>query len=179
MWAHYANNSTGYMLEYKNLSLHKVTYSTNPIVFLNFDRLVERGVNYCRLNGYKDADIYDKEKLINFFHTDHLLLESTARAFLTKHIDWIYEKEYRCFGDIQGDLSDSWIDGMEKREIKSITFGKNFNFTENHNELIEIISKEVEKTNLRLYLAKEDFNNNKIMQQEISINEFMKIVKME
>lgn len=179
MWGHYADNSYGYMLEYENLQLHEVTYSTNPIVYINQERLIDRGVKYCIINNLTKDDILTNPDILrDFYRTDHLILENSARALLTKHINWIYEKEYRCFADIDGDSNNDWVDGNDIRNIKSITFGRNFSINETDiSDFIILMEEEINTNKLELYLTKPNYSENKIDRFEVSLNELINHLK--
>jgi hypothetical protein len=148
------------------------------VPYIDLDRLIERVINFIKSKGKTDTSTSSIEShLFDFFQTDHLIKEDTARAFLTKHIDWMYEQEYRCFYDIHKErITDHWIDGDEIRNIKSITFGTRFTVSEQDKCLMaETIKKETSDKNILLYLAEADYGNNMINRHLISIDEFIKL----
>lgn len=173
MWAHYASNNTGFMIEYKDLDLHKVNYSTQPTMYLNRERMIERSIKL--VDQYNDTNISHEDIILNFFQTDHLILECTYNAFITKHMDWKYENEYRCFGDSLGEgFAEEWVLGDKVRNIESITFGTRFNY--NCKNLFNIIENEVNNQNLKLYLAYIDYEKHIISRKKVTLKEFKKII---
>lgn len=84
MWSHYANKHCGVCIEYEKpeYDFSKVVYSKNRSHF-NIEDTTRR------ILGYKLSED-------EIYVTDEKLIKHVMRPFLTKSLDWKYEKEIRC-----------------------------------------------------------------------------------
>ena len=116
MWAHYADNARGFVIEYKNLGEIFCGDGKTGV----FDEL-------------KRVDYYKDERLAVQFHPSKL-----DEMFFSKHEDWDYEGEYRvvkplceCKKKIAGDGSVRHFYKVDpEKYIKRIIVGWNGDFEE-------------------------------------------------
>ena len=120
MWAHYANNALGYVIEFENL---ESIYHGD-----------ETGV----LNEIKDIEYKNKRSGITFEK------ESYNSLFFEKNIDWKYESEKRVVTDLKSCIKHKigseviYIHEIDKKYITKVIFG--WKVTESS---IDRLSKEV------------------------------------
>lgn len=96
MWAHYANNHTGYCISYDMKSNKQLSSCTFPVQYTNeriditsfMDRQVQYMINQLKIN------IEDKKKEI--WLNDLSLIFLSSYFCNIKHLSWSYENEFRC-----------------------------------------------------------------------------------
>lgn len=153
MWAHYANNHAGYCVQYKvdrKENVHKVTYLSKRYPVAN---TIEKFVIYGCMQSDEAALPERREKAeIEFQRCLALIRE----MYISKHISWSYENEFRLFEDA--------LPGKLGRNISAASVGLTptevycgVNCSDKHIKRIQSIS---EKTGLlfhRCKLSKTDF----------------------
>lgn len=96
MWAHYANNHTGFCISYDMKSNHDLYSCTFPVQYTNqrvdITMLMDKQVNMMinELNTQKSKG--NKKILLN----DLSLIYLSSFFCNIKHISWSYENEFRC-----------------------------------------------------------------------------------
>jgi hypothetical protein len=133
MWAHYANNHRGFVVEF---SIPTVGAEEEAKDYL-LKYLVPLEVNYSK-----------EKPIIDHFDDDNTNANKTT---LTKGIDWVYEQEERVVDHIRGHGIHPY---NRKRVLKSVIAGMRMD-SDKYNELrliIESLNKEL-STNVTLYKA--------------------------
>jgi hypothetical protein len=103
MWAHYANNANGFVIEFEDL---ETTFSGDETQILNKVTKVE----------------YGKAPIITFDTNSHIA------PFFTKHKDWSYEKEFRVVLPLRECKfsNDIYLKEIPKNLVKRVIIGWNY-----------------------------------------------------
>ena len=98
MWAHYANNHTGFCVSYdmKNKDNHLLSACTFPVQYtdqrLDITSLMVREAQMLSSEIDRQLHLGKKEILIN----DLSMIYASSLLCNIKHSSWAYEKEFRC-----------------------------------------------------------------------------------
>ena len=123
MWENYANNYSGYCIEY-NLTDYEFNVGVLPVIYQD-----ERQTNIImQLVGSFIG------QMITGFSNGQIQADSShfIRLFLTKYKKWEYQKEWRLIGKAN--------DKMKAPKIKAIYLGKNINKI-NKQKMVEYVEK--------------------------------------
>ena len=107
LWSHYGNSHTGVCIGYDLENLYKMEYSTE---YPEVSELIKEKMKI----SFEGLSKYEKNRI-------QILDELYKISFLTKSVEWEYEKEYRAFIEVN-DKQDFYIE-LKKENIKSIYFG--------------------------------------------------------
>ena len=145
MWSHYADSHHGICIEFdisekEEKTFYKIRYSDNRPSY-NLSDSIKKMCQQLYVNG-------------QFDQTDGFIIKLLSEPYITKSIDWAYEKEYRLIYTekdiynnnkiltINNDEND--LIAYEMPKIKRIYTGVNFDFIK-HNSIISLCqNKDIE-----------------------------------
>lgn len=151
MWSHYSSDHQGYIIEYniREPIYKKVKYDEIEPFYYSAKELKESILK-------KYPDILDSEidsKMKQTLEEDPIYMEKLHNSIFTKHVDWIYEEEYRFIDTNESGFSHDYIDhNLSSKDINSIVLGYRFDHDKHDSELKNIIN-EVYGGNLPVYKA--------------------------
>ncbi|OTG80798.1 hypothetical protein B9T31_15985 [Acinetobacter sp. ANC 4558] len=156
MWSHYANQHTGFMIEFK-IPLNESIFLPLPIRYTN---------EYpdIKLSFSEFQDI-----LHNSEENKDLIYKTATSIFFQKSKEWAYEKEFRLIGNPNWkskEQIDPRLLKFDPKFISSITLGLNFNkdylvhiqsavsdFNERNNTTVEIFNTSLVKGMYKLEVS--------------------------
>lgn len=134
MWAHYANEHKGFVIEFEKENAFFEPMDANNYIYKGIQK-----VNYSK-------------KRPNNFLSDYNFDE----LFLTKSIEWEYEEEYRIIKRLDGadEIKEKiYLFNFPKNLIKAIYCGFNMN-SEKKNTILKIIMKDEELHHIKVFDTK-------------------------
>ena len=151
MWSHYSSDHKGYLIEYdiREAAYEKVEYKEIEPFYYSTRELKEAiDKEYPNI---PDSEIQAKMKQL--LEESPVYIQKLKDAIFTKHLDWIYEEEYRFMDTNKSGFSGDYIDqNLLPEQINSIVLGYRFDHDKHDLELQSII-QEVYGGNLPVYKA--------------------------
>ena len=151
MWSHYSTDHKGYLIEYDiyEAAYKEVEYKEIEPFYYSTQELKEAIEK--EYPNIPDSEI--EEKMKQHLEGNPAYIQKLNDAIFTKHLDWIYEKEYRFMDTNESGFSGNHVDHkLLPKQINSIVLGYRFDHDKHDSELQSII-QEVYGGNLPVYKA--------------------------
>lgn len=134
MWAHYANEHKGFVVE----------FDKNHIFFKDLEK-----VNYSRRR-------YREDYLKYVYPLNNNKYRESNKRYLIKSKDWKYEQEYRIIEKLDSCIKDdknNYLKGIPSEAIKAIYIGCRMS-DKNQDKILKIINTDKKLNNIKIFKTK-------------------------